>query len=316
MKDIKEYTKIKKSQYKAFIERFGIKASLGIIQVGNNEASNRYIKNKIKDCEEVGIQTTLVKMPYDNNIGESDIIDNLVNMIEQDNTTSLVVQLPLPDDLDADLVCSSLPLLRDADALCDESIVNPATPQGIVDYLKYINFNFSDCNAVILGRSKLVGKPLAKMLTDLDANVSLLHSKTSYDNKQKALQFADLVVVATGQRNTITDEDFRIFVNHVPKLIVDVGINFNEEGKLVGDCESVSICEKTPVPGGVGLLTRVALIKNILRLTLLRKLLVERCIEKDLLFEAMELDLIRMNEDITENNIKILGVDENEKICC
>ena len=142
---------------------------------------------------------------------------------------------------------------------------------------QYNNYDFVDKNAVVIGRSNIVGRPMARLLLDRSCNVSVIHSKTSQVNKQKLLQKADLIVVATGHRNTIIDSDLLIdndnytIYNNLA-FIVDVGMNRNDEGKLCGDCEAITVCEKTPVPGGVGLLTRLALITNLMKLASLNKI--------------------------------------------
>ena len=173
-----------------------------------------------------------------------------------------IVQLPLPKHISEAKITEAIDYKKDIDGFTKQSLVNPATPQGILTYLEDNNFNFVDANAVVIGRSNIVGRPMAKLLLDKSCNVTVIHSKTSTEHKEDFVANADLIVVATGHRNTLTDYDLRHNKNC---FIVDVGMNRNDEGKLCGDCEGVTVCEKTPVPNGVGRLTRLALLMNIVK---------------------------------------------------
>jgi methylenetetrahydrofolate dehydrogenase (NADP+)/methenyltetrahydrofolate cyclohydrolase len=139
-----------------------------------------------------------------------------------------------------------------------------ATPLGVYTYLKDMNYDFSGKNAVIIGRSNIVGKPMHKLLLDANMNVVMLHTKTTEEDKRFYLANADLIVVAAGRRNVL-DSSYHLKESAV---IMDVGINFTEEGKLVGDCESgLDVAFQSPVPGGCGLLTRLAVIENLIKLS-------------------------------------------------
>lgn len=262
---IKEYVEIKKEEIKnqILLNQKLIPITLGIIQVGDNSASNAYIKGKIKDCEEVGIKCNHIHLSED--VPESSLLE-IVSQFNSDPTiTGFIVQLPLPKHIDEKKVIELINPNKDVDGF---SVLNnkcdPATPQGIIDYLEYNHFDFTDKNAVVIGRSNIVGKPIAKMLLERDCNVTQIHSKTSENNKRTALAFADLVIVATGHRDTLMDKD--VLVTSPKCFIVDVGMNKNDNGKLCGDCEHVTLRDKTPVPGGVGLLTRLALLTNLMKL--------------------------------------------------
>ena len=271
--NIKEYVANKKLELKSKIIDKNLK--LVIIQVGNVEASNRYVKNKIKDCEEVGINCELIKL--DENVLEAEVL-GLVNKLNFDKTvTGYIVQLPLPKHISEERITAAIDPKKDADGFHPLSKTFPATPQGIITYLEDNNYDFTNKNAVVIGRSNIVGRPIARMLLDRSCNVSVIHSKTGGANKNTLLMNADLIICATGHRNTITDKDLTKIefdmidqatkrYHNTRAFIVDVGININEEGKLCGDCENVTVCEKTPVPGGVGLLTRLALLENLIKL--------------------------------------------------
>lgn len=276
---IKEYVEIIKTDLKNKINQLETKPKLVIIQVGNNPASQAYIRGKLKDCEKVGIEAELIH--YEEDIAEEAVYSKIKELNNDNSVTGFIVQLPLPERFDENKIVELIDPTKDVDGFSKRTLVNPATPQGIIDYLEYNKFNFQDANAVVIGRSNIVGRPIAKMLLDRNCNVSVIHSKTSVLNKQAFLRNARLVIVATGHRNTITDADFQIGtmsstnnnglgLEIIPiynnPFIVDVGINRNEDGKLCGDCENITCTEKTPVPGGCGLLTRLALITNLLKL--------------------------------------------------
>lgn len=259
MIDIKEYTQAKKQILASYIASHHYDICLTIVQVGNNPASNAYIKGKIADCTAAGIRCVLKHYP------ESITQDELLRVIQDLNNDaevdSFIVQLPLPPHINEKVVTAAIDSRKDVDGFTATALVNPATPQGIVDYLEANNFHFINANVVIIGRSNIVGRPLARLMLDKSCNVSVIHSKTGLKNKRLLTKNADLVIVATGHRNTLENRDVK------PKCwVIDVGINRNEQGKLCGDCENLTICQKTPVPGGVGLLTRLALLTNAVKL--------------------------------------------------
>lgn len=260
MENIKEYYSSKKEKLKLLAKDKNLK--LVIVQVGNNEASNRYVRNKIKDANDCNILTELIR--FDSSIDEKSLIEEIKNISNRKDISGFILQLPLPKNFNEKTILAEINPDKDVDGLSLSPKVNPATPQGIVTYLKDNSYDFKDKNVLIIGRSDLVGKPLANMLLKENCNVTIVHSKTSLDNKIKYLSLADLIICATGYRNTLMDDMLKN--TNKKAFIIDVGINFNENNKLVGDCENVSVIAKTPVPGGVGLLTRLAVIENILRL--------------------------------------------------
>lgn len=248
--NIKEYCRSRKQDLKRLIASNGTEVKLIVIQVGNNEASNRYIRNKQKDCEEVGIKCEWYY--YEDTITTEQLIQEIKD--NQEFCDGLIVQLPLPPGIDVEQVKLAIDPKKDVDGFHPMSAFKPCTPKGIIDYLDTCRFPFEGSDVLVIGRSDIVGKPLAKMLIDKNSTVTLAHSKTT--NLWKHIGQADLIICAVGKEKFLN-----CYSIHVP--VVDVGINFDENGRLVGDCFNIEGREVTPVPGGVGLLTRLALLENV-----------------------------------------------------
>ena len=248
--NIKEYTKALKEQFKERINNFEEPPTLLIIQVGNVESSNRYIRNKMKDCDEVGITVHLYQYPED--ITEHELCEAV--KLDQEYYDGVIVQLPLPPHIREKAVVAAIDPEKDIDGFHPDSPYAPATPGGIMKYLRACEFDLTGKDVVIIGRSNIVGKPLAAMMTAADATVTLCHSKSKLSHH---LYSADLIVTAVGKASFLN-----CYPIHVP--VIDVGINFDENGKLVGDCFNTEGRDVTPVPGGVGLLTRCALLDNVI----------------------------------------------------
>lgn len=264
MENIKEYCAKYKNKLKEKIFKLPEAPIFTIIQVGDVEASNRYVRNKIKDCEEVGIKTNLVKIPADSNHLKIDLALHIIDANQ--NSSALIVQFPLPKNIDEKEILSLIDETKDADGFTNNGITNPATPQGIITYLERNDYDFTDKNVLVIGRSEIVGKPAAKLFLAKNCNVTQIHSKTSEANKRKFIDDADLIICATGHINTLKKEYFTD-PSAKNKIVFDVGINFDENGKLVGDCEKdLPVSFQSPVPGGVGLLTRLQLLENIVKL--------------------------------------------------
>lgn len=263
MKDIKTYVQERKAIIKNKVSELEKKPSFAIIQVGNVEASNRYVRNKIKDCEEVGIKTELIKLPE--TATTSDIISQ-IQSFNMSDITAYMIQLPLPSYIDIDTIKECIDPNKDADGFTDDTYVKPCTPMGIINFLERNDYNFEDKNALVIGRSNIVGKPMAHLLLERNANVTVLHSHTSCQSLCAHLNTADLVICATGKIATVRKE----YLTGLPtrhQIVFDVGINFDENGKLIGDCDrNLPVQWQSPVPGGVGLLTRLQLLENILQL--------------------------------------------------
>jgi methylenetetrahydrofolate dehydrogenase (NADP+)/methenyltetrahydrofolate cyclohydrolase len=254
MKNIKEFCKDWKASIKDRLS--GQRATLYIIQVGDNEASTRYVRNKVKDALEVGIQAEVINLPED--ISQMMTEQVIMDIVDANtlNPAGIIVQLPLPAHLDKDKLADLIPFRMDVDGFKTGTPYHACTPLGIITYLKACNFNFDGAHVVVIGRSDIVGKPVAQMLTDLNATVTLCHSHTK--NLAAHIYHCDLIICAVGKAKFLN-----CYPIYVP--VVDVGINFDENGKMCGDCFNVDNRMVTPVPGGVGLLTRCALMENMVQ---------------------------------------------------
>ena len=255
---IKEYIIDKKEQIKNEVSNFKNPLKLTIVQVNDDPASNAYIRGKLKDLEEVGIDKELIKLP------ETTTQEELLNLIDKlnndDSVTGFIVQMPLPKQIDEELVKKSVTPSKDVDWFNLLSEYAPATPHGIVTFLKDHNYDFDGKNAVVIGRSNIVGKPMAKLLLDLNMNVTVVHSHTTDEDLRNFLKNADLVIVAVGKPHFLTSA----YEVKEDAVVFDVGIN-RVDGHLVGDCEpDLKVRFQSPVPGGVGLLTRLSLLLNLL----------------------------------------------------
>ncbi len=257
MKNIKEYTVEKKEELRKYFSQFTNKKSLVIVQVNDDPASNSYIRGKLKDCEEIGVKARLIKL--NEHTTQKELLDLISNLNKDISVDGFIVQMPLPKQIDEEIVKKSIIPQKDVDGFNHYSKYTPATPKGIVEFLKDNNFEFKGKNAVILGRSNIVGKPMHDVLLKMDMNVINLHTKTSEEDKKFYIEHADLIVVSIGRKYNIDNK-----YNFKKDCIVfDVGIN-REDGKLYGDCvPDLRVKYQSPVPGGVGLLTRLALLINL-----------------------------------------------------
>ena len=242
------------------------KPSLAVILVGNNSASEVYVKGKIKACEEVGIHSYSYRLPENSTQKE---VEKLVSsLIKKKEINGVLVQLPLPKALDADKILNLIPPEEDVDGFSPlnfgkvalgEKGVSACTPLGVIELLSRYNIEITGKHAVIVGRSKIVGRPLAMLLLNRDATVTICHSKTQ-NLKEECLR-ADILIAAIGRERFITADMVKNGA-----VVVDVGINRAEDGKLYGDVDFENIKEKaayiTPVPGGVGPMTIAMLLKN------------------------------------------------------
>lgn len=244
------------------------KPKLVVIQVGNEDASNVYIEQKIKMCEYVGYKYEHIKL--DNNVSTDMILDVIKKLNNDDSVNGIMVQLPLPKQINTDKVVNEISYLKDVDGLTDinngmlfhgKKALYSCTSDGIMELLDRYNISISGKNVVVVGRSNLVGKPIAMMMLDRDASVTVCHSKTK--DLSEYTKMADILIVAVGKANFITSDMVSDGV-----IIIDVGINRLGE-KIYGDVDYESVSNKcsyiTPVPGGVGQMTVAMLAKNILK---------------------------------------------------
>lgn len=233
---------------------------LAVISVGNDPASESYIRGKKKDCERVGFGFENFLFPEE--AEQNDIIQLIEDLNVDEEVTGIIVQLPLPPHLDSDVICQSIVAEKDVDGFKSDSSFKPCTPEGIVYLLKTELGELTGKHAVIIGRGKLVGKPLAKMLLDEDMTVTVCHSKTPLEEVYRIAIGADAIIVAAG-----VPEHFRFCFLYPATVVIDCGIHRKKNGKLCGDVAYVDNGNATPVPGGVGLLTRAMLIKHVERKT-------------------------------------------------
>lgn len=258
MLTVKEYVKTKKLEMKELISNMERKPSFTVVQVNEDAGSNAYVKGKLKDADELGVNATLIKLPIETT--EEELLSVINDLNNDDSCDGFIVQMPLPKQINEETIKLAVSPKKDVDGFHPMSTLNPCTPQGIINYLKDQNYAFSGKNAVVLGRSNIVGKPMAKLLLKENCNVTVLHSRTTKEDMHWYIAHADIIVVAIGKAGFL-DESYDYKED---AIIVDVGISRTEEG-LKGDAvPDLKVKLQTPVPGGVGLLTRLALYQNLL----------------------------------------------------
>jgi len=246
----------------------GVTPGLAVILVGDNQASQVYVRNKVKACEQTGIHSLLEK--HDATLSEANLLAR-VHALNQDNSIhGILVQLPLPSHIDAQKVIEAIAPEKDVDGFHVASAGAlmtglpgfwPCTPHGCMKMLEHIGYNLRGKHAVVIGRSNIVGKPMALMLLQQNATVTVCHSAT-VDLKFHTLQ-ADVIVAAVGKRNVLTADMVK-----PGAVVLDVGMNRDDDGKLCGDVDYAAVIQVasyiTPVPGGVGPMTITMLLVNTL----------------------------------------------------
>ena len=249
-----------------------IPLSLTIVRVGNNPASEVYVRNKVKACEEVGIESKVIHFPDPDEFDRCQGIPNAL-LGYCNKTDGIMLQLPLPEGWDEDYFINNIDEAQDADCLTTGNLgkfysssrpkLTPCTAQGIIDILDYYDVDIEGKHAVVIGRSNIVGRPVAHLLETRNATVTICHSRTK--DLEKYTKDADILVVAIGKPKFITKD----MVKH-GAVVIDVGINRDENNKLCGDVDFDSVKEIaggiTPVPGGVGPLTVANLLLNTYKL--------------------------------------------------
>jgi len=256
MENIKEYIAKKKEFLSSYFKEQKRPRVLTIVQVNEDPASNAYVKGKLKDCAEIGIDARMLKLPLETS--EDELLAVVDKLNKDKSVDGFFVQMPLPRGICEETIKRAILPSKDVDGFNPLSSYTPATPRGIVEFLKDNGYSFKSKNAVVLGRSNIVGKPMQKCLLDLDMNVVNLHSKTTGEDRKFYIEHADLIVVAIGKKYYLSNE----YKYKEDAVVIDVGIN-REDGKLYGDCEpNLKVSYQSPVPGGVGLLTRLALLLN------------------------------------------------------
>ena len=256
---IKEYVAFRKEELKKEIQGLDRVPVLSIITVGNDPASEAYVRGKKKDAAEVGIKA--IQTIFDENVSQEELLSTIRKQNLDSNIDGIIVQLPLPKHISVEMINQTISPKKDVDGFTLGSAFDPCTPKGIIQYLTHEGFSFRGKNAVVLGRSEIVGKPMARMLLERDCNVVQLHSKTSREDKEFYFAHADLIVSAVGRMFSWD----KTYTYKADAYLVDVGINRGEDGHLHGDfVPNLPVKLQTPVPGGVGLLTRLALLENLL----------------------------------------------------
>jgi len=247
----------------------GREVRLDVILVGEDPASITYVRNKQKDCAEVGIESQVHRFPEDVAWEELEAIIELLN--EDDEVSGFFMQLPIPAHLDPLTLISRIRLDKDVDGLNPESAgrlamglpaLMPCTPHGVIQILRRSDIALEGTEAVVLGRSNLVGKPMAQLLLRENATVTVCHSRTK--DLAGAASRADILIVALGRQEMVGAE----YVKE-GAVVIDVGIHRKDDGGLLGDVRFAEVEEKasamTPVPGGVGPMTRAMLLHNTLQ---------------------------------------------------
>ena len=280
-------------QAKSFQQKWQRPVKLAIILVGEDPASQIYVQNKCRTCEKMGIHSHVFSLPEKSS--QEKLEACIQTLKEQEDMDGILVQLPLPSHLNSERIFQQLPLEKDVDCLSyiqrglltdGKALVQPCTPQGILQMLLHYNIPLRGRHALIVGRSAIVGKPMAQLLLEQDASVTICHSKTTHLSEHT--RCADIVVVAVGKAGLLGKEHF-----HAKSVVIDVGIHRSpstqhsanqdkeagsKEGKKEKLCGDVRFHEVkdfvqaiTPVPGGVGPLTISSLLRNTLQLAQYRK---------------------------------------------
>ncbi|MCK1982296.1 MULTISPECIES: bifunctional methylenetetrahydrofolate dehydrogenase/methenyltetrahydrofolate cyclohydrolase FolD [Peribacillus] len=265
-KEIAESVRQEISKEVQHLREKNIVPGLAVILVGDNQASQTYVRNKQKACEDLGMHSVLIKKPAE--LSQEELIQSIAELNQDDSIHGILVQLPLPGHIQEKAIIEAISPEKDVDGfhpinigrmMTGQDAFLPCTPYGVMVMLEYIDYDLEGKHVVIVGRSNIVGKPAGQLFLNANATVTYCHSRTkdlAYYTKQ-----ADVVVAAVGKRDTITSD-------HIKEgaVVIDVGMNRNDEGKLCGDVAFDEVKNKasyiTPVPKGVGPMTITMLMKN------------------------------------------------------
>lgn len=268
--DARQLVTKKVSQLKERVNKLSKKPSLVIIRVGEDFASGKYVSNKVKKCEEVGISSKIIHL--DENISQDEVEKIIIDLNKDKDVTGILLQLPIPKHLNEDYLTNLIEVEKDVDGFTignmgklslnlDGNVA--CTPRGIMTLLKEFKIDMEGKDVLIINRSNIVGKPLSQLFLQENATVTIAHSKTK--NLKEKIAASDVVVTAVGRANFLSAQDFS---NNT--TIIDVSINFNEAGKMCGDVSKEDYdvivnekqCHLTPVPNGVGQMTVIELIEQ------------------------------------------------------
>lgn len=243
---------------------------LAIIQVGENPASNIYVRNKLKDADELGVIAHYYQFTEDNTTN-GDVLAKINELNANEQIKGIIIQLPLPEHLNTELLTTAIADEKDIDGFKVTSKYTPCTPKGIMTILGSLDMDLAGKSAVIIGKGKTVGKPLINLLLDCGVTVTVCHSRTDNADLQRAVYHSDIIISAVG-KTMITKNMITNCVGKVPngierKVIIDVGIHRDENGKQIGDVDK-DVREVVDLITGwtqsVGLMTRVSLFQNLL----------------------------------------------------
>ncbi|AQW83363.1 bifunctional methylenetetrahydrofolate dehydrogenase/methenyltetrahydrofolate cyclohydrolase FolD [Campylobacter pinnipediorum] len=254
------------------LKNIGVEPALAVILVGENKASQTYVASKEKACIQTGIKSIMHRLPESTTQSELLALINVLNL--DDGVDGILVQLPLPKHIDTNTVLENIRCDKDVDGFHAINVGKlasgfkdgfvPCTPLGIMNMLNEYNIDPAGKNAVIIGRSNIVGKPMASLLLNANATITITHSKTK--NLKEICKNADIIVAAIGKPNFVTKDMVKDGA-----IVIDVGINRLDDGSLCGDVDFKNVAEKTsyitPVPGGVGPMTIAMLLKNTIKST-------------------------------------------------
>lgn len=268
-KELAKNIRLKLKDEVAELKNADINPKLAVIMVGDDRASKVYVKNKSKACEEVGIQYEEHILPSNTKMEE---LLGLIEKLNNDETIhGILVQSPLPEGLDANIAFRTISSQKDVDGFnpinvgklsLNQDCFVSCTPYGIIKMLEAYNIEIQGAHAVIVGRSNIVGKPLAQCLLNKNATVTICHSRTK--NLKEITKQADILIAAIGKPKFVTEDMVK-----EGATVIDVGINRMDDGKLVGDTDFENIKDKvsyiTPVPGGVGPMTIAMLMHNVVK---------------------------------------------------
>lgn len=269
--DIKNELKEKVAKYK----EQGIEITLAVVKVGNDPASAVYVRNKEKACEYVGINSKTLALPEETT--EEELLNVVKKLNEDKNVNGILVQLPLPKHIDESKVLLTIDSTKDVDGfhpvnvgkmVIGEDTFLPCTPAGIIEMIKRTDIDIGGKECVVIGRSNIVGKPMAMLMLKENATVTIAHSRTK--DLKEVTKRADIIVAAIGKAKFVTAD----YVKE-GAVVIDVGMDRDENGKLCGDVDFESVSKVasaiTPVPGGVGPMTVTMLLVNCLRSVELNK---------------------------------------------
>lgn len=270
-KEVSEAVKLRVADEVKELKANGIEPCLAVILVGDDPASRVYVNNKKKACEFCGIRSLEYVLPAETT--QEELVSLIEKLNEDKAVNGILCQLPLPKHLDEKTILNLIRPEKDVDAFHPENVGHimigdfnflPCTPAGIMEMLRYENIDLDGKNCVVIGRSNIVGKPMAMLMLKENATVTICHSRTK--NLKEVVAGADVIVAAVGRPNFVTADMVR-----EGAVIIDVGINRMDDGKLCGDVDFEACKEKasyiTPVPGGVGPMTIATLMQNTITAT-------------------------------------------------